>query len=100
MTASLEQPVGRGRLGVRLAAGGTLVHESRVRNQGARAGLTGSDLETTTWEMLPAADVEAVVGVHLRGPWLLVMSAGPSVTVLDGEVRASWIGQLGIGWQP
>jgi hypothetical protein len=100
MIASLEHVAGRGTIGLRLGAGATLIHEARVRNQGERAGLTGMELRTSTWEMLPAADLEVVTALHIRGPWLMVLSAGPSVTVIEGQLRTSWIGQLGIGWQP
>src|SRR5262249_32252700 len=42
VTGALQTSAGRGTFGLRLGLGGTLVHESRVRNQGMRAGLTGS----------------------------------------------------------
>src|SRR5262249_32582519 len=45
--AVVQQPVGRGALALRLGVGPTFVYEDRTRNQGARAGLTGSDLENT-----------------------------------------------------
>ena len=100
VTGSAEHTAGRGSLGLRLGAGGTLVHESRLRNQGMRAGLMGDALETSTFAMVPAADLEAVVTLHVLGPWLLVMSGGPSVAVVDGAARGSWTAELGIGWQP
>lgn len=100
LTGSAQHDAGRGSLGLRLSAGGTLVTESRLRNQGARAGLSGSDLETSAWAMVPAADLEAVAAVHVIGPWLLVMSGGPSVAVVGGDLQASWTAQLGIAWQP
>lgn len=100
VTGSAHHEVGRGSLALRVGAGGTLVHESRLRNQGMRAGLTGDELETSTFAMLPAADLEAVVAVKVIGAWLLVVSGGPSVAVLDGSPRASWTAQLGVAWQP
>lgn len=100
MTGSAQHDSGRGSLGIRLGAGGTLVHESRVRAQGMRAGLTGSELETSAFAMVPAADLEAMVAVRVVGPWLLVMSGGPSIAVIDGDARMSWTAELGVAWQP
>jgi hypothetical protein len=97
---AVQHDAGRGRLALRLGLGPTFVHEDRVRNQGMRAGLTGTDLETSAWAALPAADLEAVVGVHIAGPWLLTMSGGPSVVLSDGAVHGGWVAQLGAGWQP
>jgi hypothetical protein len=96
---SLQRDVGRGRFALRLGLGPTIVHEARARNQGARAGLTGSALETTAWSTLPTADLEGVVAVHVAGPWLLVLSGGASVSDVDGHARAGFIAQLGTGWQ-
>jgi hypothetical protein len=95
----VQRDVGRGRFALRLGVGPTFVHEARTRNQGARAGLTGSALETTAGSMLPAVDLEGVVAVHVAGPWLLIMSGGASVTSVDGNARAGFIAQLGTGWQ-
>jgi hypothetical protein len=100
ITGALQQAAGRGTLGLRLGLGGTLVHESRVRNQGMRAGLSGTDLENTAFAMLPAADLDAVIALHVAGPWLLVTSGGPSVDILDGKLHAGWSAQLGVAWQP
>lgn len=100
VTGSAQHDAGRGSLGLRLGAGGTLVHESRLRAQGMRAGLTGSELETSTFAMVPAADLEAMVSLHVIGPWLLVMSGGPSVALVDGAPHTSWTAELGVAWQP
>lgn len=100
VTGGVQKVAGRGTLGLRLGLGGTLVHESRVRNQGMRAGLMGSELETSSFAMLPAADLDAVVALHVAGPWLLVMSAGPSVDVFESKLHAGWSAQLGVAWQP
>lgn len=99
-TGALQHAAGRGTVGLRLGLGGTLVHEHRVRNQGMRAGLSGSDLETSAFAMLPAVDLEGVIQLHVFGPWLLVMSGGPSLDVHDGAAHGGWNAQLGIGWQP
>jgi len=100
VTGSAQHDSGRGSFGIRLGAGGTLIHESRLRAQGMRAGLSGDELETSTFAMVPAADLEAVVSVHVLGPWLLVMSGGPSVALVDGEHKMSWTAELGVAWQP
>ena len=100
VTAALQHTVGRGTLALRAGAGGTLVHESRLRNQGERAGLEGDDLRTSAWELLPAADLDAVIHVGIAGPWRVVMSGGPSVALLDGGLNTSWTAQLGVAWQP
>jgi len=98
-TGALQHSAGRGTLGLRLALGGTLVHESRLRNQGERAGLMGADLATHALTLVPAADVEATLGVHVTGAWQLALAGGPSLALIDGSAHASWIAQLGIGWQ-
>lgn len=100
VTGGLQATPGRGAIGLRLGVGGTLVHETRVRNQGMRAGLTGSELETSAFAMLPAADLDAVVALHVFGSWLLVTSAGPSFDVHDGKLHAGWSAELGVAWQP
>jgi hypothetical protein len=100
VTGAVQATPGRGTIGLRLGVGGTLVHESRDRNQGMRAGLSGAALATSTYEMLPAADLDLVIALHVTGPWLLVTSGGPSVDVVDGALHGGWSAQLGIAWQP
>jgi hypothetical protein len=100
ITAAVQKAAGRGTLGLRLGLGGTLVHESRVRNQGMRAGLSGDALETSSFALLPAADLDAVIGVHVAGAWLLVMSGGPSIDVFEHKLHGGWGAQLGVAWQP
>jgi hypothetical protein len=100
VTSAVQKAAGRGTLALRLGLGGTVVHESRVRNQGMRAGLSGSDLETSSLAALPAADLDAVIALHVAGPWLLVMSGGPSVDVLEHRLHGGWSAQLGVAWQP
>jgi hypothetical protein len=99
-TAAVQKAAGRGTLGLRAGLGGTLVHEARLRQQGTRAGLSGDELRTSSLRMLPAADLDAVIALHVAGPWLLVTTGGPSVAFLGGELRASWSAQLGVAWQP
>jgi len=99
-TGALRHTAGRGSLGLRLGLGGTLVHETRTRNQGMRAGLMGSDLENRSFALLPAADLDAVVALHIAGPWLLMMSGGPSLDVFEDRLHAGWSAQLGVAWQP
>lgn len=100
VTGALRHAFGRGTLALRLGVGPTLVYEDRTRNQGMRAGLTGTALETRALAALPAADLEAMVALHVSGPWLVVASGGPSVDWLSSAFHTGWIAQLGIGWQP
>jgi hypothetical protein len=98
--------MGRGTVSLRLGAGGTLVHESRTRHQGERAGLEGEALESTDWRMLPAADLELVTVLRIIEPWGLVVGGGPSVVWSDGvegadaALRAGWTATVGIAWAP
>jgi hypothetical protein len=98
--AGVRHVSGRGTLALRLGLGPTLVHETRVRNQGMRAGLSGSALETTAWAALPAADLELAVALRLKGPWSLILGGGPALDVVDGRLRGGWSAGLGAGWQP
>jgi len=100
ITGGVQAAPGRGTIGLRLGLGGTLVHETRLRNQGMRAGLTGSELETSALAMLPAADFDAVIALHIAGPWLLVTSGGPSLDIHDGKLHGGWSAELGVAWQP
>ena len=99
LSGSAQHDAGRGSIGVRLGAVGTLVQESRVRNQGERAGLMGDALSTSAFAFVPAADLEAVVGLHVNGSWLVVVSGGPSLAVVDGGPRWSWTAELGVAWR-
>jgi hypothetical protein len=96
----IQQPAGRGVFALRLGLGPTFVYEHRTRNQGARAGLTGSDLESSALAAFPGADLEAVVTVHVVGRWSLTVSGGPTAIVADGALAGGWTAQLGAGWQP
>ena len=100
VVGAIQRDIGRGRLALRLGVGSTIVHETRLRNQGSRAGLTGNDLETSAFAALPAGDLEAVVALHIAGPWLLMVSGGPSVSIVSSTWRTGWASQLGVGWQP
>lgn len=97
--AALQRAAGRGTFSLRLAAGGTLVHETRTRDQGERAGLTGDELRTTAWEMLPGADLELAVALRVVGPWVAILSGGPSVHLQRGDARSGWLASLGVAWQ-
>lgn len=99
-TGGLRHQAGRGTVALRLGVGATFVREHRLRNQGARAGLEGDALETSALATLPAAELEGVVAVHVAGPWLLVVSGGPSVSWLAGRARGGFDAALGVGWQP
>jgi hypothetical protein len=100
VTGGVQAAPGRGTIGLRFGLGGTLVHETRLRNQGMRAGLTGSELETSGFALLPAADLDAVLALHIAGPWLLMTSGGPSLDIHDGKLHAGWSAELGVAWQP
>ena len=50
--------------------------------------------------MLPAADLDGVVMLHVAGPWLLVIAGGPTVDRHDGALHAGWNAELGVAWQP
>ena len=88
----LQRTLGRARVGLRLGVGPTIVHETRVRN--------GSTLQTGAFATLPAGELEAVVAVHLFGPWLVTLSGGPSAALDDPGFRAGWVSLIGAGWQP
>jgi hypothetical protein len=96
--AGLAHVAGRGTLGIRIGAGATLVHEARRHPQGSRAGLTGDELERVALALLPAADVEGTVGLAIYGAWQLSVAGGPSLALVDGDPRWSWVARLGVGW--
>ena len=98
--AALQQPAGRGVFALRLGLGPTFAYEHRTRNQGARAGLTGTDLESSALAVFPAVDLEGVVTLHVLGRWSLTLSGGPTAMIADGALRGGWTAQLGAGWQP
>jgi hypothetical protein len=97
---AIQQAAGRGRFALRLSLGATVVHETRVRNQGAQAQLTGSDLQTSVFAPLPAGELEAVIALHVAGPWLLELSGGPGLAIDGGSAHGGWTAALGVGWQP
>lgn len=100
LVAALQRPVGRGTFALRLGAGGTLVREVRTRDQGERAGLTGDELRSTAWRMLPGGEVEVGISLRVAGQWAAAISTGPTLHVLDGDARAGWVGSVGVGWSP
>ena len=93
----VRHTAGRGILALRLGGGPTFVHEHRVRTQSMRSGMT---IESSTTATLPAADLEALVGLHVAGPWIAMISVGPTVELYDSNLRGGWIAQIGVGWQP
>jgi hypothetical protein len=97
-TGTVQHALGRAMLGLRLGAGATLVHEHRLRHQGGRAGLEGDELEAKNLALVPTATLDAALGLHVRGPWMLQLAVGPSVSVIDGEAQAAWTVQLGVAW--
>jgi hypothetical protein len=96
----IQHNAGRGSFGLRLGVGATAVYEARTRAQGSRAGLTGSELESTDWSLFPAADVEAVVVLRVWNSWGLSLNGGPTMHLIAGSVRAGWSSGLGVSWQP
>jgi hypothetical protein len=100
-TAALRHRAGRGTVALRLAAGTTVIYEDRVHQQGTRAGLMGSALENREFAALPAGELEAVINLHVAGPWLAIVSAGPQLVVESGgTVHGGFTAQLGVAWQP
>jgi hypothetical protein len=99
-TGTVQRAVGRGVFALRLGVGATIVHESRTRIQAGRAMVMAGDLMSSATEALPAGELEAVVSVHVAGPWLLVISGGPAGVVSDGTLHGGWTSQLGVGWRP
>jgi hypothetical protein len=98
LTGAIQHDAGRGTLALRLGVGGNWVHETRTREQGDRAGLTGDELQTTAWAFLPAADLEVAVVLRVVGDFSVMVSGGPSIDLLDGSPHAGWIGSLGVAW--
>jgi hypothetical protein len=97
---ALQGTLGRARAGLRVGIGPTIVHETRTRNQGAAANLTGDALQSSSFATVPAGELEAFVALHVFGPWLFTVSGGPSVAIESENTRAGWISMLGVGWQP
>ncbi|MDB4955512.1 MAG: hypothetical protein JWO36_3081 [Myxococcales bacterium] len=93
---AVRHTAGRGTLSLRLGVGATVVHETRDHVQ----GMFGNNTQTSVFSTLPAADLDAVIGLHVAGPWLLVVSGGPSVDYFSGGLRGGWSAQLGVAWQP
>ncbi|MBK9031933.1 MAG: hypothetical protein IPL61_11505 [Myxococcales bacterium] len=92
--------VGRGAVGVRASVGPTVVYERRSRNQGARAGLEGDALATSAVAVVPAIDLEAVIGVAVMDGWGLRVAVGPSLARASGANELSWLATLGASWTP
>jgi hypothetical protein len=94
-----QHRVGRAAMSLRLGLGGTVVYEGRTRAQGSRAGLTGAALSTSTWALLPGADLEARVSIHILRGFCATVGGGPSLHVVNGGARAGWLGGVGVAWQ-
>jgi hypothetical protein len=80
--------------------GGTLVHEARERIHGDIAGSNGMLGATSANALLPAADLDGVVSLHVTRSWMMMIAAGPSVTRVDHALRTGWNSYLGVAWQP
>jgi hypothetical protein len=96
----VQHVAGRGSFGLRLGLGATAVYESRTRAQGSRLGLSGGDLETSSWYLFPAADLDGIVFLRVWNAWGMSLSGGPTVHMIDGSARAGWSTGLGVSWQP
>jgi hypothetical protein len=99
LTGGAQTAVGRGSFGVRLGLGGTLVHERRERVLGDIAGAQGDLRLTTATVLLPAADLDGVVSLHVTRGWMLIATAGPSLARVDHKLRTGWSSYLGVAWQ-
>jgi hypothetical protein len=97
--AAVRHSFGRGTLALRLDLGTTIIHEDRIRNQSTHLPPAGA-LESKAIAAVPAGELEAVVSLHIAGPWLFVVSGGPAADIYNGGLRGGWIAQLGVGWQP
>ena len=93
---AVHHDLGRGNLALELGVGPTIVHEARTRNQ----AVMGSGLGTSATAALPALDLQLVFAVHVAGPWLAIVHAGPAIDRTDGATRTGWMAGLGVAWQP
>jgi hypothetical protein len=96
----VRKRAGRGTFALRLDVGGTVVHEDRVRTQSMAAQLVGGPFEQNAFALMPAGELEGVVSLHIAGPWLAVVSAGPSLVIDNGAVHGGFVAGLGVAWQP
>jgi hypothetical protein len=99
-TVTAQRQVGRGLWLIRLGAGGTVVHETRVRDQSARLSSTGQALTTSAWALLPGFDLEFGTWLRIAGDWGVTVTGGPSLHVVAGAVQPGWLAQLGVAWLP
>jgi hypothetical protein len=99
LCGQIQRAVGRGLFGLRMGLGGTLVYEDKTLVQGARAGVTGSQREISSWAMLPAGDLEGIVVLRVWDSWGMSVSGGPTLHGLHNGVRAGWTSGLGVTWQ-
>jgi hypothetical protein len=100
LIGGMQWTAGRGAFGLRLGLGGTLVHEARERIHGDIAGSNGMLGATSANALLPAADLDGVVSLHVTRSWMMMIAAGPSVTRVDHALRTGWNSYLGVAWQP
>ena len=91
----IRHAAGRGAISLRLGLGATIVHEVRTRNQAV-----DNSLDSRGFDTLPAADLEAVFAVHIAGPWLATVGAGPSFDYFQGSIDRGWTAEMGVAWQP
>lgn len=96
----LQRRLGRGTVGLRMAPGLTVLHETAERAQSARLTTSGLPLADTRWVILPALDLEAAVVLRVAGDFGMIASAGPTVHVVNGGPSFGWTGTLGVAWLP
>lgn len=99
-TLSAHKQAGRGLWLVRLGLGGTVVRESRVRDQSARLSTSGTALTTSAWALLPGVDLEVGTWLRLAGDWGVAVTGGPCLHLQGGAVQTGWLAQLGVAWLP
>jgi hypothetical protein len=99
LTGGARVHAGRGSFGLRVGLGGAIVHETRSRFQADVAGARGMAREVSATATFPVADVDAVIGLHIAGAWMMMVSGGPSFVRMTGAVHTGWTTQVGVAWQ-
>ncbi len=87
---------GRGNWLLRAGLGGTLISENSLRHQSAR--LTGDTEGTTTWALMPAAEVTAGVQLRVFESWGVGVAAGPAwhMSVAESSLKAGFTATVGV----
>ena len=96
----LQRDLGGGSVGLRFAAGVTLLYESRLRAQAARLGDAGVALNQTAWSALPGAELVLVLALPIVEPFGLTLGVGPTIHLNGSALAPGWLAQLGAAWWP